>query len=628
MLRKLITFNLLVLFVFNGFSAMAQIKLFNKEYHLPEHPRLLLKKGEENYIKNAIRKDHYWKKVHDDIIDDSEIIIALKPIENIKIGGRLLDKSRECLRRIFYLAYSYRLTGDEKFSKRALQEMLAVSAFKDWNPSHFLDVGEMTTAMAIGYDWLYDNIPKSSRLIIQAAILEKGIKPSLSQGFNWWISTSNNWNQVCNTGMSFGALATYEDHPQLSSTIIERAIDGIQLPMKQYAPDGAYPEGYAYWAYGTTYNVMFISALQTALNSDFDLSKNPGFLNTASYFEHMTGPSGQHFNYSDCSQISEFNPAMVWFSGVSKNRSLLYVEKNKLDGNLNTRSRFLPAAMIWANGISIEDTKPPSLLMWTGNGPNPIALFRTSWTNKDAIYVGFKAGSPSVSHGHMDVGSFILEERGVRWGIDLGMQNYESLEGKGIDLWNMSQNSTRWQVFRYNNLAHNTITINDLAQRVNGSATLESYSNQRSFLNAVSDLTDIYKGQISKLKRGVAIVNKKIIVVRDEVETGNEYVTFRWSMVTQASVEINNHDSAKLTMDGKDLFLRVTGVDDVTFKTWKTEPKNDYDAQNPGTCIVGYEVKLKPNTKYALNVTLASDSSEKSVVANNMSLNNWPKTLK
>ena len=31
--------------------------------------------------------------------------------------------------------------------------MLTAARFEDWNPSHFLDVAEMTFALAIGYDW-------------------------------------------------------------------------------------------------------------------------------------------------------------------------------------------------------------------------------------------------------------------------------------------------------------------------------------------------------------------------------------------------------------------------------------------------------------------------------------------
>ncbi len=32
--------------------------------------------------------------------------------------------------------------------------------------------------------------------------------------------------------------------------------------MKDYGPDGPYAEGYGYWSYGTTYNVLFLSGLE------------------------------------------------------------------------------------------------------------------------------------------------------------------------------------------------------------------------------------------------------------------------------------------------------------------------------------------------------------------------------
>ena len=32
---------------------------------------------------------------------------------------------------------------------------VVVLSFTDWHPKHFLDVAEMTTALALSYDWLY-----------------------------------------------------------------------------------------------------------------------------------------------------------------------------------------------------------------------------------------------------------------------------------------------------------------------------------------------------------------------------------------------------------------------------------------------------------------------------------------
>ena len=53
--------------------------------------------------------------------------------------------------------------------------MLVAAKFKDWNPSHFLDTAEMTTALAIGYDWLYAVIKPADRKTIRDAIVQLGL---------------------------------------------------------------------------------------------------------------------------------------------------------------------------------------------------------------------------------------------------------------------------------------------------------------------------------------------------------------------------------------------------------------------------------------------------------------------
>ena len=65
--------------------------------------------------------------------------------------------------------------------------MLAAARFNDWNPSHFLDVGEMTFALAIGYDWLFDQLDEPSRKEIRTAIVEKGLKIPFETKFNSWV---------------------------------------------------------------------------------------------------------------------------------------------------------------------------------------------------------------------------------------------------------------------------------------------------------------------------------------------------------------------------------------------------------------------------------------------------------
>ncbi len=445
-------------------------------------------------------------------------------------------------------------------------------------------------AVSIGYDWLYDRLSPQSRSIIKEAILKKGIEPSLDPKNNSWLRVEHNWNQVCNAGMCYGAMAIYEDQPELAKQIINRGIDAVAIPMKDYSPDGGYPEGYGYWGYGTSFNVMLISALDKLFGNDFGLSAQPGFLKTAGFLENMTGPSGKSFNYSDAGEGGGLEPAMFWFASKLKDPSLLWVERSRLlnDGSgKQVKNRLLPAVLLWSHGIHLNSIAPPKKTMWTGEGKNPVALMRTSWTDPNAIYVAMKGGSVSVNHAHMDVGSFVMDADSVRWAMDFGMQEYESLESKGLQIFGRTQDAQRWTVFRYSNLVHNTITVNGQQQRVTGYAPITGSSSAASFMDAITDLTAVYKGAVAKANRGIAIVDQQWVVVRDEIQALDTPTTIRWTLLTPASVKITGENTAALTKDGKKLFLRVQSPAKITMKTWSTDPPNSYDAPNPGT-ITGW----------------------------------------
>ena len=608
------------------FITTAQVDHLNNVTSVRAHPRILLAPGQEKIIQQKITSDKLAQKLHQAILAECDKLIGEVPLERIKIGRRLLSVSREALRRLFSLSYAYRISGQEKYLKRAEQEMLAIAAFSNWNPSHFLDVGEMTMAMAIGYDWLYDGLPEASKTQVKTAIRQKGIDASLVPGQNSWLNASHNWNQVCNAGMVFGAMAVYEDDPTLAKSIINRALNSVVLPMSDYAPDGAYPEGYSYWGYGTSFNVMLVSAVETLFGSTFGLTEKPGFLKTAGYLENMTGPTGQPFNYSDAGNGYELQPAMFWFAQRQNNPSLLWVERSRLlTGDLKNdgKNRLLPAVMLWLGNQTMTDVAPPKATTWVGNGKMPVALMRTSWTDPNAIFVGIKGGSPSVNHAHMDEGSFVMESDGVRWAIDFGMQNYETLESKKVDMWNMRQNSQRWEIFRYNNLAHNTLTVNGGFQQVAGKATIKSASDKPSFMSVQVDMSELYKGALATANRGIAIVNKESVLVRDEVEADASPATVRWTMATSATVKLISANKAELTKNGKKLIVQVDEPASITLKTWPTDPVHDYDAANPGTTLLGFEVAVPAQTKAALTVRLIPEKAAQKKMDQVKALGEW-----
>jgi hypothetical protein len=586
----------------------------------------MLLSGEEQEIKRMIGEDKQREKLHQALLTESDNMLDLELLERKQIGRRLLSVSREALRRIFYLSYAYRMTDEPKYAQRAKSEMLNVAGFSDWNPSHFLDVAEMTMAVAIGYDWLFDTLTEEEKEILENAIVKLGIEPSYNEEYNRFLTATHNWNQVCNAGMVFGALAIYEDQPELAQKTIQRAVETISLAMEDYKPDGAYPEGYGYWNYGTTFNVLLLNALEKVYSTDFGLGETEGFLETAGFFEHMTGTTGRPYNWGDAgSGEGNLSPAMFWFAQKKDNPSLLWVEKDyleKQDLEDLTRNRVLPAAMIWGRDLALDQVPMPEEKTWVGQGPNPVALMRSSWTDPEGIYVGFKAGSASVNHGHMDIGSFIMEAEGVRWALDFGSQNYESLESKGIQVFGRTQDAERWSIFRMNNYAHSTLTIDDELQRVEGHAKIDRHSESDSFSFAISDISEAYVGQVQGISRGVGIVEKAYVVVRDEVKNNGSASRIQWNMVTPADVEIKGQEVV-LTKEGKKLHLRVQGLENVSWKTYSTDPQTDYDAPNPGTIRIGFEYELGPDAEAQYQVLLIPEKALSAVKGMERKLANW-----
>ncbi len=290
----------------------------------PGHPRLLFDDAQLAAALTAARTDPVRAQLHARILEEAAAILPEKPIERVLIGPRLLDKSRACVARVLTSAMAFRLSGDARFAARAEEEMRAAAAFSDWNPSHFLDVAEMSFAFAIGYDWLYPHLTSDGRATIRRALLEKSLvfAPGAyalggpTDKRLWFVTADHNWNQVCNGGLLAAALALADEEPDLARRVVAGAIRSLPIAMAAYAPNGGFPEGPGYWGYGTGYNVIAIALLEGALGRDFGLAAAPGFDRTALYRMGVTGPTGLTFNYADGpEQLGDSdNPQYTWLA--------------------------------------------------------------------------------------------------------------------------------------------------------------------------------------------------------------------------------------------------------------------------------------------------------------------------
>lgn len=576
---------------------------------LPSHPRLLLLKGEEQALLNNIKADRYWRQMQSMLEREADAIIELEPQARELTGRRLLTVSREYLRRIFILSYVYRTTGKEEVLRHLKKEVLAACRFSDWNPAHYLDVAEMTLGVAIAYDWVYDKWSNRERKTIRNAIIEKGLEPSfVPQNEKTFNKVSNNWNPVCHAGLVFGALAVWENDRSEAAQVVNRALQNVPIAMKEYAPDGVYPEGTMYWEYATDFTVLLIEALQRALGTDYGLSQSPGFMKSGDYHLNMFTPSIKAFNYSDNDQNASVLPVKFWFFKQTGDSTLLYNEIKllKRKGVTHLKSnRLAPTILLWGSTVATAKTPVPEKLMYVGGGSNPVAAMRSAWAD-NAMYLGVKLGRPSISHGHMDVGSFIIESQGVTWAADLGIENYYNLEKRKVGVWDFSQKSTRWDVYRYNPNSHNLVTFDQARQVANGTATFIDMADDPMDMRVTANLKPVYGMQIHSYTRTYALQNKSEVVITDNITT-DDATTMTWNLMTSAVATKVSDKEVLLEKGKKTMRIKMDFNAPVTCEIADATPPTDYEHKNKGYQVVRFSSKLKANASYTITVTFAHD---------------------
>ncbi len=520
-----------------------------------EHPRLLVTAADWKNLPARMEADPRVKNIISGTIARADLTLEEPLLTYKREGRRILAVSRDAIERVLDLSTAWKVTGEKKYLDRCRDEMLAISNFKDWNPDHHLDTAEMQTALAIGYDWLFHDLTEADKKIFTTTLREKGLKSTLAhKSLTAW---HNNWNQVCLGGMVLSAIALSDIEPELSAKALETANKLIPKGLNVgYPPDGAYSEGGGYWAYGTSYTILTIEALRTAKLPFDKILTHPGFLQSGNYVRQVHGTSGLLFSYGDNKPGKfGFSSAMTWMANQNQSQALsdfIAPTFEKIDSK--THDRFLALAAFWIP----EKTDPKEIPLpnhFLGSGLSPIAVHRSGFEAKD-LYLGIKAGKANVSHGHMDAGSFVIDWAGKRWASDLGVQSYNGLESGGINLFQMTQDSARWSVFRLNNFSHNTLTYNGQLHLIDKKSEILSSTGapQNETLVDLAPPLGLPKNATAT-RRFQMDTDKRSITITDTL-TGlkpNDKIT--WNLFTSATTTpidtgfILTQDKAKMQLD-------------------------------------------------------------------------------
>jgi len=534
--------------------------LFDKK--IPDHPRLLFTSERETEIKKLINKDPFMDNLLNFLKQEANKLL-ITPSISYPIGvPSILAISREHIYRIITLSLAYRMFNDSRYAAKAQENLINVCKYPNWGPHHYLDVAEMTIAVAIGYDWLYRYLSEDSKVLIAKTLRERALLPAIQEydsGGTTWAKRETNWNVVCNTGMIMGALAIAENEPDMAKKIIAEGVKCIPNCLKYFAPDGVCYEGPGYWYYTTINLAMLINCLNDNIGTDFGISNLPGISQTATYYVSSISPSGRIFNFADTSkELPHYGPTYFFFSRKFKLPQVAQFYRELIKEVIKSPDNN-PRWHFFLNIPWYDPSSPPTpieipRLQLFNNQFNPILVLTGKKDCCNPIYLIAKGGEGNMPHQHLDTGSFIVESDGIRWLDDLGTVATDySLNG----FWDYTPYiGKRWKYFRYNNFSHNTLSINNKLQNSAGCGKIIRYNKNVKKPFGIIDMTTVYDKLATKVQRGFQLLSDSVVLIQDEITITTKAKNIQWRAITNANITIKKN-TAILQKNGKLFYIKI-----------------------------------------------------------------------
>lgn len=576
------TFILSLILLFSFYSCSRQPAAVVDGTRLPDHPRLLYTVEDASRVRKLLKNDLTVQKLQTAIIARADELLETPDMDLSDVSS--LGKSREYVNRLFTLGIAYRQTGDMKYVARVEESLALLCACPDWYPAHYLNVAEMTTAVAVVYDWMYDVLKPETKASVVEAIHRNAIENVLKEyetgDSESWAKRETNWNVVCNTGMVLGALAVAEHYPEEAAVIVKNAARYMPNCLKHFAPDGVCYEGPAYYEYTNIYLSMCLKALDDNFADCFGLDALEGISKTAGYYVHTVSPSGLVFNFADVGREarSSASPLFFYFSRKFGLSEVADYYRNKLNEVLESNhlpSWHFPLALAWYDDTPYDGSANEAR-METFHNINDILVLRGDRRKEGSVHLMAKGGDPDMAHQQADGGSFVFESDGIRWLVDLGCDGY-SIPG----FW--GYHGPRWYYFRESSLSHNTLSIDGKCQYWGGTARFCEENPDNEKPSATYDMTTLYPVAKS-VKRTFTLEDDFTISVTDLVEAKGKHILC-WTAATDAEVRLKD-GGVILEKNGKSVYINPISPAGALFTTEEAKPWTEYEKPLDGVTLI------------------------------------------
>ncbi|GIP39338.1 hypothetical protein J31TS4_26180 [Paenibacillus sp. J31TS4] len=532
-----------------------------------QHPRLLADESDFARTRSLIGTDPYITAWYEKLKEQAEPVLSTEPLpytpngsNNYAIRDRLLNTS-----------LMYQLSGDKRYADRAMRELKALAGYADWGGryNNILALAELSFSVSLAYDWVYEALTPEERTVAATAIREKALATALDwyRGAFTHNGEFNNINLVDNGNFGLAALAIADADAASEAAALE-VLTGmyrkLQLAMRHYTPDGAWPEGPAYWHYGGQYLTYMVAAMNNVLGTDYGLSALEGFEESGAFPLHMLGEGG-YFDFYD-GGISMAQPESMWFADFFGKPEYAWHL-----GDLYRRKDVFHPLYLVLYKPGLFDRTPTELDRFYRAIES--GSMRSAWDDPDALFASMKGADETLkSHFDADAGTFVFDALGVRWAMDSGNENY-NLPG----FWDYT--NQRWLYYRKKTEGHNTIVLNPadnpvIQQEPYGKAVRIREESKPRGAFTVLDMTDVYRKDAVSMKRGMMLTGDRTqLLVQDEMKLKTPSELY-WFLHTKASIEVIEGGKAAILRQGdKRLYAKLAVAPaDAVFSVMNAEP--------------------------------------------------------
>lgn len=558
-------------------------------------PRLIQNAAGWAAIKNQITQDPALTKLMATLKASGEDL--LKDPELNRINGE--GDSGEGARAIYRMALLAALhfgDGDLKWKDRAARELTLLcdkTNFRDWHPTDAGAVADMVIAVTLGYDWFRDGLNATQAAAIRAFLRQKGVdaliahlqdKPVPPTAFatapegreaNPEAPAAKDTTPVTRqkmhiaSALMLNAIGFVDEDPKLAKDSANAAAKVFGDGLLRFAPAGIWPEGIEAGDAVIDYAAMVIQSLRSSSGKDFGLSMLEGIPQFALARLHLYGPTGQPFHLRADAAGDGLRPWITtWLAGLHGNPGIPAFDAGDRMA-VDTAYFSGVGHYLYYHAQAATNGTPEAFDFATAGGL--AATVRSGWGGDD-LYIAIKGGDNRDPHAQLDIGTFVLDAGGIRWGQELGVEHgFDS----GVAL-APEDRRKRYDHFLEGTRGQNTLTFSGANQDLDARASVLVTQSTPDTGLAILDMTQAYSKDASQVHRGIRVVRgaTPYLVIQDDL-TVKKTQPLIWSMQTRDTDITVDGPTATLKQGDRQLIATLVSPKGATFSVEQPPPPLD-----------------------------------------------------